>query len=333
MTDTTVRPDVSVIIVGWNVRDYTLGCIETLQRRAGAVSLQVILVDNASSDGTAGAVRERFPDVEVVEAGENLGFARGNNLALERAAGRYVLFLNPDTEVGYGTIEASVAALERDEGLGAVGCRLVYPDGGVQYEGGRRAYRLRHLAFELLYLHMLFPRNRVFGDHLLGHWGHDTDREVEAICGAYMMARTDAAREIGGIPDEVFMYYDDLAFCLRLTRRGWRIGYLAGVETIHYTNQSSLQRRDARWDLLEPEYKIRLIKERSGWLAGVAARGLFAVRSVIRIAATLMSFVLPGGGRLRARYPHAFHLEKHWLQLKWSVAERSVAHLVPRTPS
>jgi GT2 family glycosyltransferase len=326
------RPDVSAIIVGWNVRDYTLRCIETLRRRAGAVALQVILVDNASSDDTAAAVAARFPDVEVVEPGVNLGFARANNLGLERARGRYVLFLNPDTEVGTGTVEASVAALDGDATIGAVGCKLLYPDGSVQYEGGRKAYRLRHLAYELLYLHMLFPRSRVFGDHLLGHWAHDTDRDVEAICGAYMLARSDAVREIGGIPDEVFMYFDDLAFCLRLTRRGWRIRYLAGVETVHYTNQSSLQRRDARWDLLEPEYKVRLIRERSGRLAGMAARGLFAVRSVIRIAVTLFSFVLPGGRRLRSRYPQAFHLEKHWLQLQWSVAEWSVAHLVPRAP-
>jgi N-acetylglucosaminyl-diphospho-decaprenol L-rhamnosyltransferase len=325
-------PDVSVIVVGWNVRDLTVRCIDTLLRRSEGVSLQVILVDNASSDGTAAAVRSRFPEVEVLEPGENLGFPRANNLALDRVRGRYILYLNPDTEVGEGTVAATVAALDAEPGLGAVGCRLLYPDGTVQREGARNAYRLRDLAYELLYLHMLFPRSRVFGHHLMGDWDHGSDRDVEAICGAFILTRADLAREIGGLPDDVFMYFEDLAFCLRVRQRGYRIRYLARVHTIHYTNQSSLQRRDARWDLLEPEYKVRLIRERSGPVAGVAARALFAIRSLIRIGLTAASYLLPGGRRLRERHPQAFHMERHWLQLRWAVAPGSVAAQVPRAP-
>lgn len=325
-------PDVSVIIVGWNVRDFTIRCIDTLIQRSRDVSLQVILVDNASTDGTADAVRARFPDVEVMEPGQNLGFARANNLALDRVRGRHILYLNPDTEVGEGTVSATVAALDADPELGAVGCRLLYPDGSTQYEGARNAYRLRHLLYELLYLHMLFPRSPVFGHHLMGDWDHASDRDVEAICGAFILTPTALARDLGGIPDDVFMYFDDLAFCLRVRQRGYRIRYLATVDTIHYTNQSSRQRRDARWDLLEPEYKVRLIRERSGRLAGLVARALFAGRSLIRLGLTGASYLLPGGRRLRARYPQAFHLERHWLQLRWAVTPWSVARLVPRAP-
>jgi GT2 family glycosyltransferase len=325
-------PDLSVVIVGWNVREHTLRCIETLSTRADGLRVQVILVDNASSDGTAAAVRERFPWVEVLDAGANVGFPRANNLALPLVRGRFLLYLNPDTEVGEGTLAACVDALDRDPAVGVVGCRLLYPDGSVQYEGARKAYRLRHLAYELLYLHMLFPRSPVFGEHLMGYWAHDTDRDVEAVCGAFLMARSELAREIGGFPEDVFMYFEDLAFCLRARAQGWRIRYLAGVDTIHFTNQSSLQRQDAAFALLEPEYKVRLIREGSGRVAGVAARVLFAVRSVMRIAVTLGSFLLPGGARLRRRYPAALHLERHWLQLRWSVARRTVAHLVPRAP-
>jgi GT2 family glycosyltransferase len=326
------RPDLSVIIVGWNVRDHTLRCLEALESRSGGVALQVILVDNASADGTADAVRDRFPHVHVLETGANLGFPRANNLALPLVRGRHLLYLNPDTEVGEGTLRSCVETLDADPTMGVVGCRLLYPDGSIQYEGARTAYRLRHLAYELLYLHMFFPRSRIFGEHLMGYWAHDTDRDVEAVCGAFLMVRSELAREIGGFPEDVFMYFEDLAFCLRVRMRGWRIRYLAGVQTIHYTNQSSLQRSDAAFSLLEPEYKVRLIREGSGAMAGAAARGLFALRSVLRILATLGSFLVPGGGRLRARYPAALHLERHWLQLKWSVAQRSVAHLIPRAP-
>jgi GT2 family glycosyltransferase len=323
------RPDLSIIIVGWNVREYTLRCIQAVESRSAGISVQLILVDNASVDGTAAAVRDRFPAVEVVEAGANLGFPRANNLALPLVRGRHLLYLNPDTEVGEGTLRSCVAALDDDPSIGVVGCRLLYPDGSVQYEGARSAYRLRHLAYELLYLHMLFPRSRIFGDHLIGHWAHDTDRDVDAVCGAFLMVRSELAREIGGFPEDVFMYFDDLAFCLRVRARGWRVRYLAGVATIHHTNRSSRQRRDAEFALLEPEYKVRLIREGSGRVAGAAARGLFALRSLLRMVATLGSFLLPGGARLRARYPAALHMERHWLQLKWSVMRRSVSHLIP----
>lgn len=326
------RPDVSVIVVSWNVRAYTLRCIEALKTRSAGVSVEVILVDNASSDGTAEAVRARFPDVEVLEAGANLGFPRANNMALPRVRGRHLLYLNPDTEVGEGTIQACVAALDADPGLGVVGCRLLYPDGTVQYEGGRTAYRLRHLCYELLYLHMFFPRSRIFGEHLMGYWDHETDRDVDAVCGAFLMTRTELARELGGFPEDVFMYFEDLAFCLRVRARGRRIRYLAGVDTIHFTNRSSSQRQDPAFALLEPEYKVRLIREGSGAVAGAVARVLFALRSVIRIVATLVSFLIPGGARLRARYPAALHLGRHWLQLQWCVSRRAVAHLVPRAP-
>src|SRR5690606_31348674 len=167
---------------------------------------------NASSDGTAQAVREHFPHVRVISNSVNVGFPRANNQALACARGRYVLYLNPDTEVRPGTLGACVAELDANPDIGVVGCRLESPDGTIQYEGARNTYRFRHLAFELLWLHMFFPRSRIFGDHRLGSWDHRGTRDVEAVSGAFMMVRRELAVRLGGLPDDVFMYHEDLSF-------------------------------------------------------------------------------------------------------------------------
>jgi N-acetylglucosaminyl-diphospho-decaprenol L-rhamnosyltransferase len=330
--DGAVRPDVSVIIVTWNVRALVLDCLAALYGRADDLTLEVWLVDNGSSDGTPAAVRERFPQVNVLEPGENLGFPRGNNLAAGRATGRHILFLNPDTVVGVGTLRACVDALDRDATIGLVGCRLVYGDGRLQPECGRRVYRLRHLATELFYLHMLFPRSRVFAHQVMGEWDHRCDRDVEAVSGAFMMARREAVARVGGLPEELFMYHEDMAFCLRVARAGWRVRLLGSVETVHYGGQSSSQVVDPRLDLLEGEYKMLLIREGQGAAAAAAGRALFALRSLLRLTAAAGTYVLPGGQRLRARYARLLHPRRHWLHLQWSIAPRRVAYLALGSP-
>lgn len=315
-------PTLSVIIVAWNIRELLIPCLDALYAQAGDVSFEVLVVDNASADGTVEAVRRRFPDVVIIENPANVGFPKANNQALRLARGRYVLFLNPDTEVGPGTIEACVAELERDPDIGMVGCRLDLPDGSIQYDCARNPYLLRHLAAELLWLHMLLPRNRFFAHHVIGEWDHLDTCDVEAICGAFMMVRRSVAEAVGGLPDELFMYHEDAAFCLRVRRTGWRIRYLADVWTKHYFQKSTLK-SDARMYLLECESKVRLIRDGQGPIYAAVARGLFAVRSVVRTvvaAAGAAVTWVPRFDQLVARYPRVFHLERHALQLLWAIA-------------
>ena len=324
-------PLVSVLIVSWNCRDDVLRCLESLARQELEGEMEVILVDNASTDGTVEAIRHRHPAVTVIENRVNVGFPRANNQALAVASGRYVLFLNPDTEVGKGTLAACLNTLEAEPDVGMVGCRLVYPDGTTQYEGARRPYRLGDLVFQSLYLHMLFPRHPLFARQLMGDWDHRGERDVEAIMGAFMLVRRSVAEGVGGLPDEVFMYHEDLAFCLRVRRAGWRIRYRGDVTTVHHSGRSSA-RSSARLYLLEGEYKTRLIREYQGPVYGLLARAVIAGRSLLRLGIATVG-LLPGLGRLRRRYPRVFHPERHLLQLVWSVAPWAVSHLVPRTPT
>jgi GT2 family glycosyltransferase len=325
------QPDLSVLVVSWNTRDLTLECVRHVHQARGHLALEVVVVDNASADGTAAAIRERYPDVVVVENRANEGFPRANNQALALARGRHVLYLNPDALVDPDTLERCVAALDADPSLGMVGCRLEYPDGRIQYEGARRDYRLGHMAAEFFYLHQLFPTHPVFAAHLMGDWDHRDSRDVEAISGAFMMARRQVALDVAGLPEDVFMYHEDLSFCLRVRRAGWRIRYLADARTVHLSGQSA-KRSPARLYLLEPRAMTLLIREKQGRAAAAAARALWGVRALLRLAIALPASVLPVRG-LRARHPRLFHPQRHALQLLWTLSPRLVERMVPTAGS
>lgn len=322
-------PDLSVIVVTWNTRELTLECLRRVHETRGDLDMEVVVVDNASADGTAAVIRERYPDVVVVENETNDGFPRANNQALALSRGRHVLFLNSDAFVDAGTLERCVRALDEDPSLGLVGCRLEYPDGRIQYECARRDYRLGHMAAEFLYLHQLFPRHRLFAAHLMGDWDHRDDRDVESVSGAFMMARREAVLEVGGLPEDLFMYHEDGAFCMRVRRAGWRIRYLADVRAVHLSNQSA-RRSPARLFMLEPEALMLLIRERQGPVAAGAARALFGVRALLRLAIAAPASLLPLR-RLKARYPRLFHPERHALYVLWSLSPRLVRRLIPTT--
>lgn len=320
-----------IMVSAVGVRELVLQALRSIAERAPGLPLEVIVVDNASGDGTVVAIREHFPDVIIMENAENVGFAPANNQALAIARGRYVLFLNPDTEVGPGTLQRCVDELERDPAVGMVGCRLMLADGTVQYESARRDYTVSMLVWESLWLHMLRPHHPRFAAHLMGDWDHRGNRDVEAISGAFMMVRRSVAQQLGGLPQDVFMYHEDLSFCLCVRRAGWRIRFLGDVETMHHCGQSS-KRSNARLGLLEGEVKVRLVREKYGVLHAAAARGVLTARSVLRIGVAVVGY-MPGLGRVRERYPRVFHLQAHALLLAWCLAPALVRPLMPRAPA
>lgn len=321
-------PVLSVIVVTWNVRSLTLECLRRVYAAALDLPLEVVVVDNASTDDTADAVAAEFPQVTLIRNAENLGFPRANNQGWRAARGRYILYLNADALVEPGALRACVDELERNPRAGIVGCRLAYPDGRTQYECARRAYRLRDLAAELLYLHMLFPRTRLFASQLMGEWDHLGRRDVEIISGAFMMARREVVEAIGGLPEEFFIYHEDSAFCLRARRLGWTIRYLGDVVTTHVSGQSTGRKAGAFY-LLEGEVKVALIRETDGRVAAAAARVLFGLRSFIRLPIAALGSLIPGLGPVRERYPKVFDLKRHALHLAWSVWPRAVRPLTP----
>jgi N-acetylglucosaminyl-diphospho-decaprenol L-rhamnosyltransferase len=235
----------SVVIVNWNVRDLLRDCLASVERerRLPAHQLQVLVVDNASSDGSVAMVHERFPWVELIENTENVGFGRANNQALPLCRGRTVILLNPDTVVLDGALERLAAQLEDHPALGAVGCRLLNADRSLQRWTGGAFPTIWRVAGWALFLPRLIPG--------LARWGtlyleRDVmqDLEVDWVSGACVALRIKALD--GRLFDErFFMYGEDMDLCRRLKRQGWLVRYSPGASVIHYHARSMAQQSGA----------------------------------------------------------------------------------------
>jgi GT2 family glycosyltransferase len=232
----TETPDVSIIIVGWNSRDLLAPCLEAVHGMNPDRPREVILIDNASADGTATFVRERHPEVMLVANADNLGFARANNQGMKLARGRFVLLLNPDTEVRPSAIPALIEYLETHPEVGACGPKLIYPDGRLQPNGRR----FPSLASQLLVATGLRQLNPAAYD--LRHQWQRTDFErvadVDEVSGACLMVRREVIEEVGGMDEDLFMYYEEVDWCYRIKRARWRIAYVPAAVVVHHIAQS-----------------------------------------------------------------------------------------------
>lgn len=214
------------------------GCIESVLSADGP-SIEIIVIDNASADGSAEMVQAEFPRTDLVASDVNLGFSRANNVGLARAAGRYVFFLNPDTLLRKGALERMVGFLDEHREFDMVGPRLVSADGTAQPVCRLPSVPLT--LFHALYLHRVPIVRVLINDRQSEPDDLRSGREVDAIMGAAMVARRPVIKELRGF-DESFLYTcEDIDLCLRLRERGSRIFYLADAEVVHFSGRSSAQ--------------------------------------------------------------------------------------------
>jgi len=246
--------DLSVIIVNWNTRELLAGCLESVAgsrlkvegRGAEPVTsnpqpstVEVIVVDNASSDGSAAMVRERFPWVTLIENAENVGFAAANNQGIPEATGRYVVLLNSDTEVRPGALEVLLGFMDDHPRAGACGARLLNADGSLQpschpmLTPGREFWRLA-------FLDRLLPR----ATYPMARWDVTTPRRVEVIKGACLVLRREALDQVGLLDDGYFMYTEEVDLCHRLALAGWELWWEPRAEVVHFGAASSRQARE-----------------------------------------------------------------------------------------
>ncbi len=236
-----IIPDISILIVSWNVRDLLLDCLAALPEAVGErYSYEVIIVDNASADGTVNAVRERFPDVQVIANEENRGFTGGNNQALAQARGRYLLLLNPDTKPLPNSIAELAHYLDAHPDVGVVGPRLWYGDGSPQ-PNRRRFPDLLTLFTESTVIQHTFPNLGLFARFRMEDLPDDQSHDVDWLVGAALMARREVYDAIGPLDEGFFMYSEELDWCRRAKAAGWHIVYVPAAEIIHYEGRSSEQ--------------------------------------------------------------------------------------------
>lgn len=220
--------------MNYNARDHLLACVRSL-RDDGAG--EVVVIDNASSDGSVAALRAADPEVAVVEAGVNLGFGAAANRGVALTVGELVAIMNPDVVVEPGTLKALAERLSGSPGLGAVGPRIENPDGSW-YPSARSFPSLVDAAGHA-FLHYVAPRNRFSRRYKLLDWDHDTGRLVDWVSGTFMMVRRDAFEAVGGFDERYFMYVEDVDLCWRLRRAGWGVAYEPAGRVTHAIGASS----------------------------------------------------------------------------------------------
>ncbi|MBI5453582.1 MAG: glycosyltransferase family 2 protein [Deltaproteobacteria bacterium] len=222
--------DVSFIIVSWNAKKYLIECLSSIRDDAGGVDHEVIVVDNASTDGSQEAVKALFPEARLIGQSTNTGFAAANNAGIRESKGRYIFLVNSDIKVIPGCIGRVVRYLDKNRGAGLVGPRVLNADGTLQLSCRRAPSLGRNLLAALGF--------ESIRKDLLYH-PHDRTREVDVLSGCFIAARREAVEEAGLLDERFFFYAEDKDWCKRLKAAGWKIIYLPEAVALHYGGKSS----------------------------------------------------------------------------------------------
>ena len=230
--------DVSIIIVTWNSQDFIRNCLDSIFLLPDRVHSEIIIVDNGSSDETVKIVREFYPEANLIENKANLGYAKANNQGIEQAQGRYVLLLNPDTQLMDDSLSSMYELMEGNLRIGASGPKLLNPDRSTQ--GSCREFpRFSTLIWEFTGLSRFFPNSKTFGGWRMGYFAFDRPREVDQPMGSCLMLRRETLEEVGSFDENFSMFFNDVDLCYRIKQAGWKIYFHPDAQVIHHKGAST----------------------------------------------------------------------------------------------
>lgn len=254
--------DLSIIILNYNTKDLLRDCLRSVSKaKADGFANEIIVVDNASTDGSTKMVKKEFPAVKLIASQKNLGFAAGNNLATPQACGRYFLFLNPDTVVLSTTIPTMIKFMNQHPEAGAATCRVELPSGKLDDACHRGFPTPWNALCHFSGLEKIFPKIKLFSGYYLSYLSLDKTHEIDSGVGAFLMVRRQAGEKIGWWDEDYFWYGDDLDFCYRIKNSGWKIFYVPKVKIIHYKGASSGIKKDSqKISTATQETRLRSVK-------------------------------------------------------------------------
>nr|WP_154894976.1 glycosyltransferase family 2 protein [Paenibacillus xylanexedens] len=235
----TYDSDVSIIIVNYNTRQLTLDCLASVYKSITSYQYELIVVDNASHDGTVEAIRDAYPEVRLIANRDNTGFAVANNQGMEIAKGRYILLLNSDTVVQKDTLDIMIGFMDSHPELGASGCKVILPDGSLD-KACKRGFPTPSASFYYAFgISRMFPDRPQFNQYQLGHLSPDDEYPVDCLVGAFMLVRRETIDQVGGLDETFFMYGEDIDWCYRIKEAGWGIYYYPRTYIVHYKGASA----------------------------------------------------------------------------------------------
>ncbi len=275
------RPDLTLAIVSSNNCAMLERCLRSIDETTRGLGLEIIVVDSASTDASVEMVRRVFPNVCLMLGTEPQGFSANYNRALERGTGRYLMILNDDTQVLPGALERMVAFMDAHADAGACGAKLLNPDGSLQ----RTANRFPTLAFgifEALGIDSRFPNNPVRRHNIYAEWDRSSTRKVDAVSGAALLIRREAMEQVGLLDPNFFFYSEEVDWCLRLHKYGWKTFYVADAHIIHYGGSSTSTRAPKKFHDIYWNSFLYYYKKHFGTPAYWLIRALLAVRLTAR---------------------------------------------------
>lgn len=251
--------DVTVIIVSWNTRELTLKAVETLLENAGDVRMHVVVWDNASADGSAEAVAQAYPEIELIAHDDNIGFAEANNRVAAKAETEWLLLLNPDTETHPKAIENLLAFAKANPKAGIVGGRTVFPDGSLNPASCWRKSTPWSLFCSAFGLTRMFPNSPHFNTEGMGGWKRDSVREVDIVVGCFFLLKRDLWNELGGFDSKYFMYGEEADMCMRAAKLGYSPMITPDAQIMHLVGASTTLRSQKQIKLMRA--RASLIKD------------------------------------------------------------------------
>jgi GT2 family glycosyltransferase len=275
----------SIIIVSWNTWELLEGCLTSIYAHPPNGEFEVFVVDNASSDGSAQMVEERFPAVHLIENHENVGFARANNQAIIKTTSPSILLLNPDTEVKQGAFDKLINFMDDHPRAGAAGSRLLNPDGSLQTSCHPQPTLLREL-WRLFHLDKIHP----YGIYPMHAWDLEVPRSVEVLQGASLILRREALDQIGLLDEDYFVYSEEVDLCFRLQKAGWELYWVPDSQVIHHEGESTKLISDEMFLQL---YKSKLLyfRKHHGFMAAAFYKGILFCAGLARLLVSPLAWL------------------------------------------
>jgi GT2 family glycosyltransferase len=250
-----VKPKLSIIIVNFNAEKFLVECLDSIYAQTKQISFDIWVVDNNSIDASVPMVQQNFPQVNLIENKENVGFARANNQAITQCVSDYILLLNPDTLILQNAIEKTVDFMDGNPTVGICGCKVLNKDGTLQLACRRSIPTPGVAFFRLTGLSRLFPKSKIMAKYNLTYLDPDDPHEIDAVSGAFLMIRREVIDSIGLLDERFFMYGEELDWCLRTKKAGWPVMYYPNAEIIHYKGEcSKFNHRKAAFEFYRSMY-------------------------------------------------------------------------------
>lgn len=231
--------DLSIVIVSYNTAELLKKCLESVKTAIKTLKTEVFVVDNNSQDETLHIIKQNFPQVGLIKNRENVGFSKANNQAIKKARGKYILILNPDTEVLPETIKKMKNYMDQNQQVAVATCRVELADGHLDRDCRRRFPTPWRAFCYFTGLSKIFPGSKLFDGYYMGDVNEDSEHEVDSAVGAFMIVRSQAIKKVGLFDEDFFFYGEDLDWCWRFKRAGYKIMFVPTVKIIHHKGAAS----------------------------------------------------------------------------------------------